>query len=68
MSRMQVSDSKYAVEASALELPGLDIRAEITKQRAEVIVRADAAGIPRRPLGELVREFQDLDVARFQGR
>ncbi|MCL9999221.1 MAG: hypothetical protein NBV68_07555 [Erythrobacter sp.] len=68
MDHMQLSDPRFILDSSVLDIPGPDIRAEIVKQRAEAVARADAVGIPRPPLGELVRQYQELDVARLQGR
>lgn len=68
MNHMQLGDPRLSVDFSLVDAPSPDLRAEIVKQRAEAIARADTAGLPRPPLGELVRQYQDLDLARLQGR
>ncbi len=54
-------------EDALLEAPPFDIRGEVTRRRAEAIVAADAAGVPRHPLGQVVEELAQMDRARLMG-
>lgn len=46
----------------------IDIRGEVIKRRANAIAESDAAGLPRRSLHDIVREYDELDRRRLQGR
>jgi elongation factor P hydroxylase len=67
---MTFKTAGYEFEVTVDDLlsnPGVDIRAEIIRHRAEAIAAADDAGIPRRPLGDVVQEFAKADLRRLAG-
>ncbi len=55
------------VDDELASLPKIDIRGDITRRRAKQIADADAQGTPRRPLGEIVREMEQIDRQRLAG-
>lgn len=59
--------SNLMTDRDLLEKSHTDLRAEITRLRAEAILHADLKGIPRRPMGELVKEFDAIDRRRLIG-
>jgi len=59
--------SNLMTDRDLLEKSHIDLRAEITRLRAEAILHADLKGIPRRPMGELVKEFDAIDRRRLIG-